>query len=97
MSGERVRLRFDGSSLWMRADDAARLYGKKQVEIAKAIRHLKRSKEIDQRIDEIEVVGRLGSIEVMLSHRALFSLGYQLNYGRANAFRDWCGRTLRAL
>jgi hypothetical protein len=32
-----------------------------------------------------------------LSHRAVVAVGYQVNYGRATAFRHWCASGLTVL
>jgi hypothetical protein len=97
MSSQRLHVRHEDSSLWMQADDAARLFGKRRAQFEKTLKYLQLNREIDEVADVMRVGSDSATIGLWLNHRAVISVGYHLNFGRVPAFRDWCSKTLEAL
>lgn len=73
----------------MRADDAVRLFGKKRAQFERALRNLQLRHEIDETVDFLQLSDKFTEATLYLSHRAVISLGYSLNFGRASTFRIW--------
>jgi hypothetical protein len=48
-------------------------------------------------IEAAKDVRSSGRSNFLLSHRAVVAVGYQVNYGRATAFRHWCASGLTVL
>lgn len=74
----------------MHVDDAARLFGKKRSQFESALRNLQLRREVDEAVDLLRLSDKLAETTLYLSHRAIISLGYSLNFGRVSAFRIWC-------
>ncbi|WP_175720147.1 hypothetical protein [Burkholderia anthina] len=94
VSGQRIRVRHESGSLWMHADDAARLFGKKRAQFESVLRNLQQRREVDEEVDLLRLSNKRAETTLYLSHRAIISLGYSLNFGRVSAFRIWCSTQL---
>ncbi len=78
----------------MQADDVVRLFGKKRTQFDSALRNLQLRREVDETVDFLRSSGKFAEATFFLSHRAIISLGYSLNFGRVSAFRIWCSTQL---
>ncbi len=88
-----IKASYDDYALWMSVDQAAHLFGIRTEKVAKLLRQLRTTREIDAACD-FKAAGNSG---LLLSHRAVVSLGYQTNFGRATVFRHWCASQLPVL
>lgn len=89
VSGQCIRFQHQDGALWTHAHDVVRLFGKKRPQFERALKYLLLTREIDETVDVMEATGRSASVEFRLNHRAVISLGYQLNFGRVSPLRDW--------
>jgi hypothetical protein len=92
-SSRTIVARVDSHALWMEIGQAAHLFGIKAEQATKLLRQIRATGEIDEEND----LRSLGDSSLLLSHRAVVALGYQRNFGRATAFRNWCASHLSAL
>jgi prophage antirepressor-like protein len=76
----------DHHTVWFEFHEVAHLFGTNLEQAAKLLRRVDATGEIDAAID----VRRSDLRRCLLSQRAVVSVGYHMNYGRATAFRRWC-------
>jgi hypothetical protein len=83
----------DESTAWFDFHQVAHLFGTSLEQATKLLRHAGATGDIEPAKD----VRSSDRCKCLLSHRAVVAVGYQVNYGRATAFRHWCASGLGVL
>ena len=89
-SSRKIDGRLDENTAWFEFRQVAYLFGMKLEQAAKILRHADTTGDIEVARD----VRSSDGCKCLLSHRAVVAVGYQVNYGRATAFRHWCAAGL---
>ena len=92
-SSRKIDGRLDESAAWFELHQVAHLFGTSLEQAAKLLRQAGTTGDIEHGKD----VRSSDRCKCLLSHRAVVAVGYQVNYGRATAFRHWCASVLTVL
>ena len=92
-SSRKIYGRLDENTAWFEFHQVAHLFGMSLEQAAKLLRQAGATRDIEPAKD----VRSSGRCKCLLSHRAVVAVGYQVNYGRATAFRHWCASGLTVL
>lgn len=85
--------KLDQDAAWFDMNHVAHLFGIRPDRAAKLLWQVGVTGEIDVERD----VRWRDREQRLLSHRAVMSVGYHVNFGRTTAFRNWCAACLGAL
>ncbi|SAL62697.1 hypothetical protein AWB68_03319 [Caballeronia choica] len=85
--------RLDENTAWFEFRQVAHLFDMNLEQAAKVLRQAGATGDIEAAED----VRSSDRCKCLLSHRAVVAVGYQVNYGRATAFRHWCASSLTVL
>jgi hypothetical protein len=89
-SSRRIIGQLDENTAWFDLRQVAYLFGVNLEKATKFLRQADTTGDIAAVID-VRVLNRCNCL---LSHRAVLSVGYHLDYGRTTAFRRWCATGL---
>lgn len=89
-SSRKIDGRLDENTVWFEFRQVAYLFGMNLEQAAKVLRRADTTGDIEAEKD----VRSSDRDQCLLSHRAVVAVGYQVNYGRATAFRHWCASGL---
>ena len=92
-SSRKIDGRLDGNTAWFEFRQVAQLFSMNLEQTAKLLRQACATGDIEPAKD----VRSSDRCKCLLSHRAVVAVGYQVNYGRATAFRHWCASILTVL
>jgi hypothetical protein len=92
-SSRKIDGRLDESTAWFEIHQVAHLFGMSLERAAKLLRQAGTTGDIEP-AEDLRWSHRC---ICLLSHRAVVAVGYQVNYGRATAFRYWCASDLTVL
>jgi hypothetical protein len=92
-SSRKIDGKLDEDTAWFEFHQVAHLFGMSLEQAAKVLRQAGMTGDIEAAKD----VRSSGRSNFLLSHRAVVAVGYQVNYGRATAFRHWCASGLTVL
>jgi|GEM_PF-3507996 hypothetical protein len=92
-SSRKIDGRLDENTAWFEFHQVAHLFGMSLELAAKLLRQASTIGDIEAAKD----VRSSARCKCLLSHRAVVAVGYQVNYGRATAFRHWCASGLTVL
>lgn len=92
-SSRKIDGRLDESTAWFEFHQVAHLFDMSLEQAAKLLRQAGVTGDIEAAKD----VRASDRCKCLLSHRAVVAVGYQVNYGRATAFRHWCASGLAVL
>ena len=85
-SSRKIAGTLDQNTAWFEFRQVAYLFGMNLERAAKFLRQADMTGDIEAAKD----VRSSDRSMCLLSHRAVVAVGYQVNYGRATAFRHWC-------
>ena len=83
----------DQDAAWFNMTQVAHLFGIRPDRAAKLLWQVGATGDIDAERD----VRWPDHEPCLLSHRAVVSVGYHVNFGRTTAFRNWCASSLGTL
>jgi prophage antirepressor-like protein len=89
-SSRKIEGTIDDRAAWFEFRQVAYLFGMKLERAAKLLRHA----GVTGDIEPAEDIRSSDRCTCILSHRAVVAIGYQVNFGRATAFRHWCAADL---
>ncbi|SAK81114.1 hypothetical protein AWB79_05280 [Caballeronia hypogeia] len=89
-SSRKIDGTLDDKTAWFEFRQVAYLFGMNAQQATKFLRQADTTGDIDATKD----VRSSDHGVCLLSHRAVVAVGYQVNYGRATAFRRWCASGL---
>lgn len=89
-SSRKINGTIDENTAWFEFRQVAYLFGMNLEKAAKFLRQADTTGDIEATNDVRSSDGGI----CLLSHRAVVAVGYQVNYGRATAFRRWCASGL---
>ena len=92
-SCRRINGKLDESTAWFEFHQVAHLFGMSLELATKLLRQAGTTGDIEPAKD----VRSSDRCKCLVSHRAVVAVGYQVNYGRATAFRHWCASGLAVL
>jgi hypothetical protein len=85
--------KLDQDAAWFDMTHVAHLFGIRPDRAAKLLWQVGTTGDIDAEKD----IRRSDHEQCLLSHRAVMSVGYHVNFGRTTAFRNWCASSIGAL